>query len=152
MQPISPNYNLENVVKQIKITKETFTKSCVLCLLLRTKTLASGSKCIKHFFIFTTICLISAEWMSGWDLFNMPCLSRISLMASLDSLCSNHPNVKNNITKIEHNKIFCGPSKILKNISLPINKCLKFFMRSTKILRPLLLHTKCTVPNLPTKN
>ena len=42
-------------------------------------------------------------------------------MASLDILCSNPLNLKNKITKIEHKKIFCGPSKILKNISWPMN-------------------------------
>ena len=52
MQPISPNYNWENGVKQIKITEENLSQSCILCQLLRTKTLASGSKCIKHFFYF----------------------------------------------------------------------------------------------------
>ena len=30
--------------------------------LLRTKTLTSGSKCLKLLFIFTSLCLISAEW------------------------------------------------------------------------------------------
>ena len=54
----------------------------------------------------------------------------------LDSLCSNLLNLKNKITKIEHKKIFCGTSKILKNISWPINICLKYFVTSTKILRP----------------
>ena len=57
-------------------------------------------------------------------------------MASLDILCSNHLNLKNKITKIEHKKIFCGPSKILKNISWPINICQKYFMNPTKTLRP----------------
>ena len=52
MQPISPNYNWENGVKQIKITEENLSQSCILCQLLRTKTLASGSKCMKHFFLF----------------------------------------------------------------------------------------------------
>ena len=37
--------------------------------------------------------------------------------------------------KMEHKKIFHGPSKILKNISWPINVCLKYFMAPTKILR-----------------
>ena len=36
-------------------------------------------------------------------------------MASLDILCFNSFNLKNKITKIEHKKIFCGPSNILKN-------------------------------------
>ena len=31
--------------------------------------------------------------------------------------------------KIEHKKIFRGPSKILKNISWPINVCLKWPIR-----------------------
>ena len=58
-KPITPNYNWENGVKQIKITEENLSQSCILCQLLRTKTLTSGSKCIKHFFL---IYLISAEW------------------------------------------------------------------------------------------
>ena len=37
--------------------------------------------------------------------------------------------------KIEHMKIFFGPSKILKNISWPINICLKYFMNPTKTLQ-----------------
>ena len=50
-------------------------------------------------------------------------------MASLDILCSNPLNLKN---KIEHEKIFCGSPKILKNISWRINICLKYFMTLTK--------------------
>ena len=57
-------------------------------------------------------------------------------MASLDNLCSNPLNLKNKITEIEHKKIFCGPSKILKNISWRINICLKYFMTPTKSLWP----------------
>ena len=41
-------------------------------------------------------------------------------MASLDILCFNPFKLKNKIMKIEYKKIFCGPSKILKNISWPI--------------------------------
>ena len=52
MQFISPNYNWENGVKQIRLLKKICHKSCILCQLLRTKTVASGSKCIKHFFYF----------------------------------------------------------------------------------------------------
>ena len=37
--------------------------------------------------------------------------------------------------KIEHKKIFCGPSEILKNISWSINIYQKLFMTSTKTLR-----------------
>ena len=41
-------------------------------------------------------------------------------MSSLDILSSNTLNLKNKITKIEQKKIFCDPSKILKNISWSI--------------------------------
>ena len=58
-------------------------------------------------------------------------------MASLDILCSNTLNLKNKITKIEHKKIFCGPSKILKNVSWPINICLKYFMNPHKNHPPI---------------
>ena len=47
-------------------------------------------------------------------------------MASLDILCFNTFNLKNKIMKIEHAKIFSGPSQILKNISWPINICIKY--------------------------
>ena len=57
-------------------------------------------------------------------------------MASLDILCFNPFNLKNKIMKIEHKKIFCGPSKLLKNISWPINIRLKYFMAPTKSLSP----------------
>ena len=57
-------------------------------------------------------------------------------MTSLDILCFNPLNLKNKIMKIEHKKIFCGASKILKNISWPNNICLKYFMGLTKTLRP----------------
>ena len=53
-------------------------------------------------------------------------------MASLDILCFNSFN----FMKIEHKKIFHGPSKILKNISWPINICLKYFMTPTKARLP----------------
>ena len=56
-------------------------------------------------------------------------------MASMDILCFNPCNLKNKIMKIEHKKISRGPSKTLKNISWPINICLKYFMASTKTLR-----------------
>ena len=45
-------------------------------------------------------------------------------------------NFKNKIIEIEHKKIFRGSSKILKNISWPINICLKYFMTPTKTLCP----------------
>ena len=57
-------------------------------------------------------------------------------MASSDILCFNAFILKNKIVKIEHKKIFRGPSKIFKNISWPINICLKYFMDPTKSLHP----------------
>ena len=56
-------------------------------------------------------------------------------MTSLDLLCSTRLNLKNKVTKIEHKKMFCGPSKILKNIPWPINICLKYLMAPSKTLR-----------------
>ena len=55
-------------------------------------------------------------------------------MASLGILCFNPFNFKNKIMKTEHTKIFRDPSKSLKNISWPINICLKHFMNPTKTL------------------
>ena len=79
-------------------------------------------------------------------------------MASLNILYSNPLNLKNKITKIEHKKIFCGPSKILKNISWSINICLKHFVTLTKILRPLppptyfMCAPLCLIPGLYRKS
>ena len=56
-------------------------------------------------------------------------------MASSDILCFNPFNLRSKIMKIEHKKIFRGPSKILKNISWPINICLKYFITPMKTLR-----------------
>ena len=56
-------------------------------------------------------------------------------MASLDILCFNPLNLKNEVMKIEHKKMFRGPSKIFKNNSWPINICLKYFLARTKTLR-----------------
>ena len=72
MQPFNPNYNWETGVKQIKITEENLSQSCILCQLLRTKTLAWWSNCIKHFLIiFTTICLPYICWV---DVIYLTCL------------------------------------------------------------------------------
>ena len=76
-------------------------------------------------------------------------------MASLDILCSKSLNVKNKITKIEQKKLFCGPSKTLRNISWPINICLKYFMTPSppkkKNTTAPLLHTECTLPKMDKK-
>ena len=59
-------------------------------------------------------------------------------MVSLNILCSEPHNFLREFTKKTrkvHKKIFCGPSKILKNISWPINIYLKYFMPPAKIAR-----------------
>ena len=64
MQRIGPNYNWENGIQTDKDHWRKFDTKLYLVSVAEDKTLASGSKCIKHiFFIFTTICLISAEWI-----------------------------------------------------------------------------------------
>ena len=62
-------------------------------------------------------------------------------MTSLDILCFNSFSLKNKIMKIEHKKIFRGPSNALKNVSWLINICLKYSMAPTKTLWFPLLHT-----------
>ena len=42
----------ENEVKQIRIIEENLSQSCILCQLLRTKTLASGQIASKILFCF----------------------------------------------------------------------------------------------------
>ena len=59
---------MDSTDKQINLTEENLSQSCILCQLLRTKTLAGsqgqGQKASNIFKIFfTTICLVSAEWM-----------------------------------------------------------------------------------------
>ena len=65
MQSISPNHNWENGVKQIRLLKKIRHKSCNFCQLLRTKTLASGSKCIKHYFCYFYHCLPYVSWINA---------------------------------------------------------------------------------------
>ena len=60
----------------------------------------------------------------------------LNIMDSLDISCFNPFKLKNKIMTIEHKKIFCDPSKALKNVSWPINICLKYFMTLTKALWP----------------
>ena len=61
-------------------------------------------------------------------------------MPGLDILCSNPINLKNKITK----NFVIGPTKILKNISWPINICLKYFTTTIKTLQT------CPLPPPPT--
>ena len=119
MQPISLNYNLENGVNQIKITEKNLSQNCILCQLLGTKTLVSWSKYIKHFFYFYHY-LRHVFWI---DVICLTCLfKKVKYPLWLVWIFVLQPlNLKNKITKIEHKKIFCGLSKILKNIWWPIN-------------------------------
>ena len=59
--------------------------------------------------------------------------------------CSNPPKLSNEFTKDwnwkKKRKIFCGPPKLFKSVSWPINVCLKHFMTSSKTLRRPFLHT-----------
>ena len=139
MQSISPNYKMRKWSQTDKAIEENLSQSYILCQFLRTKTLTSRSKFIRQFYLFLP--LLALYLLSGCDLFNMWCLSSIHLVASLDILCFKSFNLKNKIMKIEHKKIFCEPSKTLKNVPWPINMCLKYFMTPAKTLRPPLLHT-----------
>ena len=122
-----------------KITEENLSQKLYLVSIPKDKNPSIRIK--MHHTFFSFLPLFALDLLSGYDVFNMSCLSEISLMASLDILFFNHFNLKNKIMKIEHKKIFCGPSKVLKNISWPMNICLKYFMVPTKTLRFPLLHT-----------
>ena len=65
MQPISPDYNWKNEVKQTKITEENFSQSCIFCVsIAKDKDRIIKLKMYQTiFFIFTIIYLISAKWM-----------------------------------------------------------------------------------------
>ena len=65
--------------------------------------------------------------MSGYDLRFMSCLSSVSLMASLDILCSDPFNLKKKIAKTQHKK---------ENILWPIKNFEKYFMGPAKSLPP----------------
>ena len=71
MQPIRPNYNSENGVKQIKITEENLSQSCILCQLLKTKTLVSGSNYNKNFIFLLFLPLFALYLLSESALFNI---------------------------------------------------------------------------------
>ena len=56
MQLISPNYNLGNGVKQIKITEEKLSHSCILCCIAKNKDPSTRVKMHQFFyFIFWTL-------------------------------------------------------------------------------------------------
>ena len=94
MQPITRNHNWENGVKHIKITEENLSQSCTLCQLLGTMILASGSKCIKHFFYHY---LLYICWV---EVIYLTCHAFLLNLLSLNILCINPFNLKNKIMKI----------------------------------------------------
>ena len=55
----------------------------------------------------------------------------------MDIFCSNLLNLLKGKSRKENQKILYGPSKIFKNVSWPINICLKHFMIIVKTLRLL---------------
>ena len=57
----------------MQIIEENLSQSYILCQLLRTKALASGSKCMEHFSLFLP--LFALYLLSGCDLFNVSSLS-----------------------------------------------------------------------------
>ena len=105
MQLISSNCNWENGVKQIKITEKKLSQSCILGQLLKTKTLASKSKCIKHFFCF--YCYL--PYICWVDVIYLRCLVflKSSWLFSLHISCSNPLNYENRAST---------PSKYIRNI------------------------------------
>ena len=56
-------------------------------------------------------------------------------MASLNILCSNPLKLKNEITKVEHKKIICGPSKNFEKCFMA-HQYMQYFLTSTKTLQP----------------
>ena len=52
MQPISPNYNWEIRVKQIKITEENLSQSCISCQLLRTIRIKTHQTFFFYFYYY----------------------------------------------------------------------------------------------------
>ena len=80
LAPISQNYDSENGAKQINITEENLSQSCILCQLLRKKTLASVSKCFKKIFFdhylpyicwldviyLTLLVFLKSPWWLAW--------------------------------------------------------------------------------------
>ena len=57
------------------------------------------------------------------------------MIASLDILCCNPLILKNKITKIEHKKILCGPSKIKEVNKLSIKKASLILDIAVKIIK-----------------
>ena len=66
-------------------------------------------------------------------------------MAGLDILCYNSLNLKNKIAKIEHKKIFCGPSKFFEKCFKAHQDMPKKFHDPNKTFRPPSTY-ECAVP------
>ena len=100
---------------------------------LRSGTLVTGLKSIVNFsfLLYFYYCLLSCS-SKDW----ICCLHILFWLSPIDSQFWHLP-LKPKIVKIrkEHKNIFCGPSKIFRNISWPINIWLKYFMTPAKTLR-----------------
>ena len=77
MQAISLNYNWENGVKQIKITEENLSQSCILCQLLRTKSQNASNIfvylcqylpyiCWVHVIYLIRLAFLKSPWWLVW--------------------------------------------------------------------------------------
>ena len=104
-----------------------------------TQTSPSALKCIKKwsFWIFTTICHIYT-WVDFVCI--LTCLVfPISLWWPVWVFCAQTPLANffkwsqlKKLKKGKIKKIFCGPSKIFKTFSWPINICLIYFLAPTR--------------------
>ena len=149
MQPISQTFPEKMESNRQRVPKKNCHK--VVSCWAQDKTIAKdkdpSSRVKMHQFFFFWGGVYHHFMYTCWvDVISLTCLTfKISLIASLDILFSDSFILQIKITKGEHKNIFCGPSKIFKNISWRTDICLKFFMAPTKTLRSLLLHTECTV-------
>ena len=73
MPPISPIYNWENEVKQVKNTEENLSQSCILSQLVREQRPSNQVKITWNIILF--LLLFALYLLSGCDLFNLFCLS-----------------------------------------------------------------------------
>ena len=82
---------------------------------------------------------LSYSYIPQWILFIVEHV--LFLLNPLDPLETPNHSLKSlkKIRKGEHEKMFCGSSKTFRNISWPINICLKYFMPQPSYLLTLVL-------------
>ena len=98
-----------------------------LCPTIMTKTTATGSKPLSGSYLFLKM---------SYFLFLLDPLDGEFVLSPPNFL----KEVTKKVRKEAHQKVFCGPSKISKNISWSINICLKYFMGPARTLHPLVLY------------